>query len=168
MDNRALTKWMTRLVVVIVLVLLVYHMPRTYEIDEVLEATQRSLDNPEAASTVQVTIQGIYSTHWFADDTFEGNIQLDTYPIIGGTPDTITFYSAQGGYGSLDYRSSESTIDFLGYLKMSPGAASFILCVFEETDDSESKKWSTIDGTIIVYPNRPLDELRDQLYTGSP
>lgn len=148
-------------VLILLLVVTVSHIPRTYEIERTLEATEFTMATPEINSPVKVTIEGIYKTRWLGEDVFEGKIILQNYDVTGEKLYQVVFDSDKG-YGNLSYQ-KDNGIEFLGYIKMDRWVNEMIICVFEDTSDG-GKMWSVDKGTVITYPKRSLDEIKPQLY----
>lgn len=135
--------------------------PKSYHIEQTLNATQISLhrDHTEKA---EVKIAGVLETRLLRGDSFVGKIEIQGFPETSGELLPITFNSKSNDYGSLTYRYKEN-LEFIGYVRMNRDATDVIICLFEELGDGR-KVWSQNEGTVIAFPSNDISKLRELLY----
>ncbi len=145
-----------RLILWSVIITFVYLLifPISIKIEKTISAVEVSLEDPLFYKQLNVLIDGTYRWKMLGDDTFDGNIMFDTYPLTientleqgEGLP-TLRF---AGGIDSLDYGKWMDS-EYFGKIHTKPFFKAFIVQIFEESVNG-SKSWSNIDGHFIVAP----------------
>lgn len=132
--------------------------PISTKIDKNIPAVEVSLEDSAFCESLDVIIDGTYHWRLIGDDTFDGNIKFDTYPLTiknrlaqGKRLPTLRF---QDGIDHLDYG---EWMDSELYGKMHTKAFfnKFIVQIYgngEGNGVNGSRGWSTVDGHCIVAP----------------
>jgi hypothetical protein len=156
-----------RFVVAAIFVLLIASVivciPRTYKIDKTIHAAsfELSADNPAELGPVQVSIKGNHRISLFAQDTFDGEVKIETVSISKEALLKIVF-DKKDGFGTLNYQKG-SLLEFAGYIKMSDKADNILICIPKDTGQG-TKIWSANDGTVIAYPETDFSKIQKHLY----
>ncbi len=138
--------------------------PISIKIDKVIPAVEVSLGDSSFCKPLNVIIDGTYHWRLIGDDTFDGNIKFDTYPLTmkdglaqgKGLP-TLRF---QEGSDHLDYGEWMDSESF-GKIHTKAFFNKFIVQIYgngEGNGVDGARGWSTIDGHCIVAPAHNKEE----------
>jgi hypothetical protein len=145
----------------VLIVLFIICVPKSYAIDETIHAVEIQLDNPADSKPVTITVHGKHLVGLLVDDTFTGTIKINT--IDATQYDLLTVQlEDQSGFGPLNYKTEDHYV-FVGNIYMNKEADELIICLYKE-EANGSKSWSTQDGTVIIYPETEItSEIQDRL-----
>lgn len=151
------------LFVILAVFIIWFCIPKTYKIDKTIKATsfELSTNAPTEINPVLISIKGNHKISLLGQDTFDGEVKIETLSISTETLTKIMF-DKKDGFGTLNYQKG-SLLEFVGYIKMSPNADNIIICIPNNTSQG-TKIWSTNDGTVISFPETDFSKIQKQLY----
>lgn len=135
-------------------------LPWKNKIDTTVKAFQLDINDPEYSENISVVIKGVYNRYLFRNDTFNGDIYIETYDYTyNSVPLNLSF---DDNIANLIYIDKENIlkINSLGFLICNSNFEEIFIGVNTPLN-SESNGWSKENGIIICGNAKTREEAID-------